>query len=573
MTYVTRFCWLLVVLCCTACSAEDEPFPEQDTRLILQDLTTVSGFHPSGSTRQTESVLETGSRMSLYATGGVVGHGSLYTWDNGLWRSEDAPLCWTSKEAAHLRAYSPPLLTTTSEWYDEDQRLTDWLVADQEVAYPQEARLQFSHLFAQIDFQVDERLNLFVETLCLTPSVRIEDIDPESGQVTLSTEGLPTVCWSRQDNGHYPLLVPFGQALNIHVEMTTRQGIRFQADTPAFQPGSGIRYVCPLGSREDLGGIYSTEDFIAFSHLINGETYGDRRLEEFGVTDADGRTTYRLCRDLIFTKAESEQVKMIGPANNYFADTFDGQGHTLSGLKLILKTDDYYLGLFGGITAEGTVKNLRLYQCSVGVMGGIERHFSAGLICGANYGRIDGCQAVDCFLSVTDAGYIGGIAGVNRNLVVNCGVESCTLKNTHTTQYVAGIACLNDCEVHNCYVASCKLIGQYLGTVCCMATTTPKNILIAQVCTAKNTAEGGHLYAILRTNNKPSLTTLQDCFYDNGTALTDLTGQCKYTTSLTYNMTPVVDLLNQATATQRDLYWEWTTTGETLVPFRLVAPQ
>lgn len=572
MAYVTRFCWLLVVLCCTACSAEDEPFPEQAKRLVLQDLT-VCGFRPWGSERQTESVLETGSRMSLYATGGVVGHGSLYTWDNGYWRSEDAPLCWTSKEAAHLRAYSPPLLTTTTEWYDEDQRLTDWLVADQEVAYLQEARLQFSHLFARIDFQVDERLNLFVESLRLTSSVRLEGIDPGSGQATLSSDELPTVCWSRQDNARYPLLVPYGQALNIHVEMTTRQGIHFQADTPTFQPGSGLRYVCPLSSRQDLGGIYSTEDFIAFSHLMNGEAYGDRRLDEFGVTDAEGRTTYRLCKDLTFTKEEAAQVKMIGPAKKYFADIFDGQGYTISGLTLVLETNDYYLGLFGGINSKGIVKNLRLYQCSVGVNGGVANHFSAGLFCGANYGRIDGCQAVDCYLSVADAGYIGGITGLNQNLVVNCGVESCTLKNTHTTQYVAGIACLNDCEVNNCYVANCKLIGQNLGNICCMATNSPKSILVAQVCAANNTAEGGNLYAILRTNNQSSLTTLRNCFYNKGTALSGLSGQCKYTTSLTYNNTSIVELLNQATAAQRDQYREWTTTGETQVPLRLVAPQ
>lgn len=572
MAYVTRFCWLLVVLCCTACSAEDEPFPEQAERLVLQDLT-VCGFRPWSSERQTECVLETGSRMSLYATGGVVGHGSLYTWDNGYWRSEDAPLCWTSKEAAHLRAYSPPLLTTTTEWYDEDQRLTDWLVADQEVAYLQEARLQFSHLFARIDFQVDERLNLFLETLRVTPSVRIRHIEPWSGQATLCTDSLPTVCWPRQDDGIYPLLIPFGQEQNIHLEVTTRQGHHFEADTPAFQPGSGLRYVCPLSSRQDLGGIYSTEDFIAFSHLMNGEAYGDRRLDEFGVTDAEGRTTYRLCKDLTFTKEEAAQVKMIGPAGTYFADIFDGQGHTISGLTLVLKTNDYYLGLFGGINPKGIVKNLRLYQCSVGVNGGVANHFSAGLFCGANYGRIDGCQAVDCYLSVADAGYIGGITGLNQNLVVNCGVESCTLKNTHTTQYVAGIACLNDCEVNNCYVANCKLIGQYLGNICCKATNSPKTILIAQVFTAKNTAEGGTLYAILAKNNQPDCTTLRNCFYNNGTALSGLSGQCKYTTSLTYNNTSIVELLNQATAAQRDQYREWTTTGETQVPLRLVAPQ
>ena len=81
------------------------------------------------------------------------------------------------------------------------------------------------------------------------------------------------------------------------------------------------------------------EDFIAFTHLINGEAYGERSLEEFGEKKGE-KMNYYLLNDLTFTEEESAQVQMIGKygtttssVKRLFDDVFDGKGHSLINLQ------------------------------------------------------------------------------------------------------------------------------------------------------------------------------------------------------------------------------------------------
>ena len=74
-------------------------------------------------------------------------------------------------------------------------------------------------------------------------------------------------------------------------------------------------------------------------------------------------------------------------ARNSYKGTFDGGGHTITGLTVT--TNDEYVGLFGNLNRAGTVKNV--------VMEGIQitsNHSSgfAGGVVGNSWGTIENCS-------------------------------------------------------------------------------------------------------------------------------------------------------------------------------------
>ena len=107
----------------------------------------------------------------------------------------------------------------------------------------------------------------------------------------------------------------------------------------------------------------------------------------------------------------------IGTSSQPFTGTFDGKGHTISGLYIDGNTN--YVGLFGHVgkdgTVKGTVKNVNItdsYMSGSSYVGGI---------CGNNIGgTLEDCTS-DCTVKGTDNA-AGGICGLNENYgsVLNC---------------------------------------------------------------------------------------------------------------------------------------------------------
>ena len=178
----------------------------------------------------------------------------------------------------------------------------------------------------------------------------------------------------------------------------------------------------------------------------------------------------------------------IGDDSYSFNHTFDGNGHTIRGLK-VDKPDDSYIGLFGVI--YGTVKNLTVEgsvtgsQCVGGITGmnhGIitgctfrgtvtGNHTNdpyAGGIAGYTPGTITGCRVIGS--TITGAGYVGGITG---NLSDNSiGVIGCLVSNTQiggtpgTFAYYGGIVGGNSSRLVACVsAATTTLTGTYLGSI------------------------------------------------------------------------------------------------------------
>ena len=92
-----------------------------------------------------------------------------------------------------------------------------------------------------------------------------------------------------------------------------------------------------------------------------------------------------------------------------FSGTFDGDGHTISGLDIAFPAYTYE-GLFGTVT--GTVKNLN-------VVGTVSDAFTAGIVVGyLNEGVVEGCSGGG---SVTGRNDLGGLVGYCLNGTIrNC---------------------------------------------------------------------------------------------------------------------------------------------------------
>ncbi len=122
-----------------------------------------------------------------------------------------------------------------------------------------------------------------------------------------------------------------------------------------------------------------------------------------------------------------------------FGGTFEGNGHTISGLSLTGSITP--AGVFGSIQASGVVKNLNV-SGSVTPSGSKQ---TIGGIAGENYGTIRNCAFTGSISGETD---VGGIAGINASTgtILRCGVEG-SVKGGKRTGGIAGsnLGMIRDC--------------------------------------------------------------------------------------------------------------------------------
>ena len=116
--------------------------------------------------------------------------------------------------------------------------------------------------------------------------------------------------------------------------------------------------------------------------------------------------------------------------DNSYKGTFDGGGHTITGLTFT--TNDEYAGLFGWLNRAGTVKNVVMEGVQITsnrIYGG-----SIGGVVGYSWGTIENCSVSG---SVSATVSVGGVVGVQRDGSITGCSSSATVKGT---LYVGGVA-------------------------------------------------------------------------------------------------------------------------------------
>ena len=120
-----------------------------------------------------------------------------------------------------------------------------------------------------------------------------------------------------------------------------------------------------------------------------------------------------------------------------YSGTFDGQGHTISGLWHWWSTD--YIGLFGN--NEGTIKNLGVVDSY------LSGHENVGGVCGKNGGSLTNCYHTG---PIYGDNHIGGVCGMNSGSLTNC----YNTGNVQGNKNVGGVCGRNDGNhpnFTNCY--------------------------------------------------------------------------------------------------------------------------
>ena len=271
--------------------------------------------------------------------------------------------------------------------------------------------------------------------------------------------------------------------------------------------------------------ISNKEELYAFAQLVNkGETSANAVLTanitvNKDVLDSEGN----LNNDSGF-----ETWTPIGNNQNPYTGTFDGQGHTISGLYF---KDIYvgYVGLFG--CSSGTIRN-------VGV---IDSYFEGsnyiGGVCGCNHTEGDFSQATieNCYNTGTVNGNsnIGGVCGYNHAEGNN---STATIENCYNTGTVSGnsniggVCGYNHAEsnysaatIKNCYntgTVSCS--GDCAGGVCGyniaegdFSTATIENCYNTGTVSCSGEYAGGVCGNNRAKNDNGSRATITNCYYNS----------------------------------------------------------
>jgi hypothetical protein len=179
--------------------------------------------------------------------------------------------------------------------------------------------------------------------------------------------------------------------------------------------------------------------------------YTEADLREVGKTYSL-KSCYRLMADITLTGDNDDDPDngnwMPVGGNGGFSGTFDGNGYTITGLKINIPENFPPLmcgGLFGEIDADSTVENLGLIDVSItiGAQG-------IGGIAGANYGTIQNCYVTG---NIGDMYVKGGIAGSNTlfGTIRNCFFAGTVFHRRESMSTISGgIAGVSTGAISNC---------------------------------------------------------------------------------------------------------------------------
>lgn len=208
----------------------------------------------------------------------------------------------------------------------------------------------------------------------------------------------------------------------------------------------------------------------------------------------DGKGTYNLsgvsfhlANDIMLSGGWTPISSVTYPADA-FAGTFDGNGHTISGLNINATAANQ--GLFGLINGA-TIKNLN-------VEGNVtsSNSYVGGIVGKVQQGTIENCSFSGTVTSSKrSSAYAGGIVGGTVNLLT---IEGCYNKAT-VTGYAGGILGYGKAAIKNCYnTGDIKgtnraggIIGQFNGTAATNTATNCYNIGKITLSSSSNAYSGG----------------------------------------------------------------------------------
>ena len=331
------------------------------------------------------------------------------------------PYYWTNHNDITVTAWwpytagetTPPAVKVkANQSAQKDFEGSDLIVADgQKVTYGSPT-LRFTHRTARVTIVLTD----YTEGLA---SVQLTGLSTEGDNPDI------IVPYDKGSNTYTALVVPQSVAAGTtFITCTFTNGKVFvykMKNAADWQAGGEYTYTVSLAAAKDLGytiesnGSYtvtSADGLMNVAELVNG-----------------GKTDINITLDKNIDLTGKGWTPIGTSFDNSYKGTFDGGGHTITGLAVT--TNDQFVGLFGYLNRAGTVKNV--------VMEGIQitsNHMfgCTGGVVGYSWGTIENCS-VSGSVSGTDC--VGGVVGSQKaGSIIGC-CTSATVKGTH---YVGGVA-------------------------------------------------------------------------------------------------------------------------------------
>ena len=332
------------------------------------------------------------------------------------------PYYWTNHKDITVTAWwpytadetAPPAVKVkANQSAQKDFEGSDLIVADgQKVTYGSPT-LRFTHRTARV-------------TVVLT--------DYTEGLASVQLTGLST------ENDNPDKITPYDKGSNTYIALVAPQSVAAGRTfiTCTFTNGKTFVYKMKNATDWQAGGEYT---YTVSLTAAKDPGYTIEGNGSYTVTSADGlmhvadlvnggKTDINITLDKNIDLTGKGWTPIGTSFDNSYKGTFDGGGHTITGLAVT--TNDQFVGLFGYLNRAGTVKNV--------VMEGIQitgNHGSsqAGGVVGFSRGTIENCSVSG---SVSGTVYVGGVVGAQWGGSITGCSSSATVKGTVDVGGVAG---------------------------------------------------------------------------------------------------------------------------------------
>ena len=191
---------------------------------------------------------------------------------------------------------------------------------------------------------------------------------------------------------------------------------------------------CTIGSWVDGGGESGAAEDLGYIYDSNTKTYtvynADGLMNVAELVNG-GKTDINITLTADIDLTGKNWTPIGTDYDNSYKGTFDGGGHTITGLTFT--TNDEYAGLFGWLNRAGTVKNVVMEGVQITshqIYGG-----SIGGVVGYSWGTIENCSVSG---SVSGTVYVGGVVGAQIGGSITGCSSSATVKGTVDVGGVAG---------------------------------------------------------------------------------------------------------------------------------------
>ena len=191
---------------------------------------------------------------------------------------------------------------------------------------------------------------------------------------------------------------------------------------------------CTIGSWADGGGESGAAEDLGYIYDSNTKTYtvyNADGLMNIAELVNGGKSDINITLDTDIDLTGKDWTPIGTDYDNSYKGTFDGGGHTITGLTFT--TNDEYAGLFGWLNRAGTVKNVVMEGVQITsnqIYGG-----SIGGVVGYSWGTIENCSVSG---SVSGTVYVGGVVGAQIGGSITGCSSSATVKGTVDVGGVAG---------------------------------------------------------------------------------------------------------------------------------------